>query len=704
MNVEGTVDSNVGVLRPDQVRFTQSAVVNVSQAGDRLTLETNAMLFDGSYLGDGAIEQQGDIQVHADITINTAEYDWGNSTASEAHDTNINGDFTFEINSATTGTPRNEYRGTINVIGGTLAVNTDSGWLLPRRNGAGDPAGTLVFNAGDVSPPKLTGMPLTVEGNGRAEAGPSIVQAEFITTPSADVQALLSAELILMGTVIYDGGNIHGDGEIIQSGPATVVSNTAIHTKYYDFDGNEAGPSTTSIEPGVHFTINSERIDQPGEPYDGPSTTEGGTPTVTTPTALTIGSGGTLQLINNNGPAWVDGAHLNVSGDVVTSGGNEIFAPLTFSNTASVTALQSGDILRLRDHTNYEGGAYQGQGGIIQDATAFVNAPTTIDLRFFDMDGTTESNFIELHDDLTLNVASIDMSDANQFGGVMAETKAARLTVNTPSRWKMNGVMNVAGAPGTVVTVAGAEMKLLSSATVLADNVLQFEADVSGAGSFVGGGEIVFLGEYNPGNSPALVSIDGDVRFGDAAALRIEIGGVEPGLHYDSLVIDGVAELAGALDITLIDAADSGQTFVPEFGNHFSLIEATGDLIGAFDVVNLPWAGPGLGWDIGYVDGAIQMKVIESRLSTDADYDDDVDGFDFLAIQRHGGSHISEWEQEFGVRPDPDTTTSVVPEPATCAMLALVATMHAMKRRQKTRFHVRVIYQGRDDPDFVYCA
>jgi len=582
-----TVDGSIlvhrlGKLATQQAVFNPTASVLVTDSHDRLILDATTFFKGGIYDGDGAVEQQGDVQVWKDTTMYAAEYDWGNSTAGDAHNTYINETVTFRIDSDTTGTPRNEYRGTINVTGGTLAVQLDSGWLLPRRGaepGDGAP-GRLVFRPGDAHAPKLTGVPLTVEGSVLASGGLALVEADFITSRWAEVTAVSGAELLLKGYNAYAGGTITGDGEIGQWGDTTVVADTTIDTKYYDLDGKEGQPSTTTVHPSTTLTINSQRIDKPGDPFDGTVVNDGGTFAINTLGSWTIGASGVLDLRNNAGPAMVAGSPILVEGHITTRGGNEMLSPVTFRNSTNVVAAATGDILRLRHHTNYEGGSYTGAGGIIQDATAYVNAPTTIDLGFFDMDGTAESSLVELHADLTLNVDRVDMSD-NRFNGIFEVTDPARLTVKTPTSWSMGGTMNVAGPPETVFTIAGAEVILDHDVFVDQKNTLRFEADVSGPGNFTGNGDVKFLANYSPGASPALVSADGDISFADSARLLTEIGGTTPGTDYDQLVVNGDVTLDGTAVFRFING------FSPRQGDVFDVIVAGGitfSLLGDEDI------------------------------------------------------------------------------------------------------------------------
>jgi len=693
--VEGTVDPFIGILATNQTTFESTSQVKVDSGADRLILDTTTFFKGGTHSGDGAIEQQDNVHVQKDTTIDTGEYDWGNSTTSEAHDTYVSETATFTINSSTTGTQRNEYRGTIFINGATLDVNLDTGWLLPRREGDGLPSGTLFLNPGDQNAPRILGVPLTVEGNVRANGGIAHMEADFITTSWADIRSLIGAELLLKGHNTYDGGTIIGDGEIGQWGDADVVSDTTIGTNYYDLDGDESSPSTTTIHPGISFTINSDRIDKPGESYSGSLVNDGGTFAVNTPGAWTLGESGSVHLKNNNGPAFVTGAHINIDGTVQTTGGNEIFPSVTFHNSAQVVAVQPNDILRLRGHTNYEGGIYSGGGGIIQDATAFVNALTAMHLGFFDMDGIGENSLIELHDDLFLNVDTIDLND-NQFDGILEVTDTATLAINTPNRWTMAGTMNVVGPPATTMTVDGAEVVLAKDVYVDQSNRLQFDADVSGKGNFTGDGSVSFFGKYSPGNSPANVTADGDIVFTESASLLVEIGGNLPGSEYDVLSVAGTANLGGILDVSLIDLGGMGSTFEPSLGDQFTIVDSMLGLNGMFATEKLPFITAGLGWDVVYGNNELVLEVVEALLPADFDMDGDVDGDDLNVWEgSYGvdagadadsdgdsdGADFLAWQQQFGSSLE-SSEVQAVPEPATLILLALASILLASQRKQ----------------------
>ncbi len=149
--------------------------------------------------------------------------------------------------------------------------------------------------------------------------------------------------------------------------------------------------------------------------------------------------------------------------------------------------------------------------------------------------------------------ASID------FQGVRGDLRAANATiVATPGR---SLAITFNGKP-FVFELAGSDSGLSGEGTIGGDFNLDNGAIIS------------------PGNSPGLLTIDGDLTMTGGSRLAIEIGGTTRGDDFDTLVVTGALDLQNALlDVSFLDG------FQPTLGDTFSIVEA-GSLMGRF--ANVP--------------------------------------------------------------------------------------------------------------------
>ena len=109
-------------------------------------------------------------------------------------------------------------------------------------------------------------------------------------------------------------------------------------------------------------------------------------------------------------------------------------------------------------------------------------------------------------------------------------------------------------------------------------------------------------GTVSPGNSPGALVVEGDYIQAAHAALSIELGGTAPGGEHDVLIVNGTADLAGELEVTLLG------DYQPGFSDSFDILEF-GDTLGGFDSVSLPVLSNGLSWDMTalYANGSVSV-------------------------------------------------------------------------------------------------
>lgn len=94
----------------------------------------------------------------------------------------------------------------------------------------------------------------------------------------------------------------------------------------------------------------------------------------------------------------------------------------------------------------------------------------------------------------------------------------------------------------------------------------------------VNGDRIINQGTTSPGNSPGMLTINGEFVNDGTGILDIELGGLNPGLEHDVLAVTGDLTLDGTLMLT------STNNFIPQTGQSFDVLTA-GNITGSFSQV-----------------------------------------------------------------------------------------------------------------------
>lgn len=173
-------------------------------------------------------------------------------------------------------------------------------------------------------------------------------------------------------------------------------------------------------------------------------------------------------------------------------------------------------------------------------------------------------------------------------------------------------------------------------------------------------------GTLAPGPDAGPSSIVGDYTQQPDATLSLEIGGTSPGGDHDVVSITGTATLDGTLELELIE------DFLPTSADEFVVLSAT-SLSGFFDNIftgqryDLP-GGEGsfvVNYGVGsaFPSNQIVLSDFLVDLPADRDLDGDVDGADFLDLQRTSPSLIPTWQIEYGSGTSL-LTLQAVPEPS----------------------------------------
>jgi len=118
---------------------------------------------------------------------------------------------------------------------------------------------------------------------------------------------------------------------------------------------------------------------------------------------------------------------------------------------------------------------------------------------------------------------------------------------------------------------------------------------------------VVNNGIISAGNSPGIMTINGNLVLGDSGTLLFELGGTTQGTEYDYLHVIEMAALGGTLDVDLFDLGDG--MFNPVIGDSFQILVADGGIENFFSNYLLPTLSNGQKWEVAYNDYDVTLHV-----------------------------------------------------------------------------------------------
>ena len=428
------------------------------------------------------------------------------------------------------------------------------------------------------------------------------------------------------------------------------------------------------------------------------------------------------SLENYGGTIRVEGGQMTVAEHLNNDGGAEIFIAADSSmrtfdrlaNPGRITLAGPSSLLSVsRNITN--DGTIEGAGRI---ETEYIDNDGTLratgDLIVSGEINNGSTGRVEVGDATLVVVAGLDDNDGSitMAGGTLDNNAAYMTSAGTISghgtirtgRLTNSGFLGVGEGDmavfGPVINNGDVQTRT-THRTV-------FHNAVTGAGSYPGGGEVVFLANFDPSASPAAVPVavgfGGDVILGAAASLTADAAGAD----LDRL--DGLGEAA-------IDPGASLEVRIYGGGSEFQvgtrvLIDAAGGLTGTFaDVTDLGAyvsAGPnGDGLTYDEADGTVTLTFDLNLHPGDANLDGATDVSDRIVWNSHnftvgttfttgdfnndGVTDVSDriiWNSHnFTFATDtpgpPAAATVPIPEPATMTLLALGAVGALLRRRRE---------------------
>lgn len=441
--------------------------------------------------------------------------------------------------------------GTVTLNGGTLNA------------GAIVSSGVLNFNAGALN---LTNSGLAVESGGLLGSAVSL-------SPLKSLGVSGTTTLNGAATLSIDGGTF-STGALVDNGGFAFNSGT------FNLTNDDLVIGSGGLFGGVaQFGLNQE---------------------INVSNSATVDSGSVLLLANgsfsagtttNNGTVVLDGFVATLGGGTLTNNGlltgNGRVTATTDNTATGEVRVSSGDTLGLsgagNSHSNSGsinllGGTLDVDGDLTNTSAGVIAGRGTL----IAAGGLNNQGSIALSSGTTDVFGDV----SNDIGGSII------VSGNGTATFFDNVVHN------------GSEIRVSSGSSAV------FFGAVSGAGSYTGSGDLFFEGDLNPGNSPGLVSVEGNMSLGNGAYTAIEIGGLLRGTEYDAFDVGGDLKLGGILEVFALEVelaaiqALEESVFSLGLGDSFDLFTAE-SIYGDFDQVVFAPLREGLTWETLLIEDAM---------------------------------------------------------------------------------------------------
>ena len=125
-----------------------------------------------------------------------------------------------------------------------------------------------------------------------------------------------------------------------------------------------------------------------------------------------------------------------------------------------------------------------------------------------------------------------------------------------------------------------------NGATISAEEIVIGESGTLNGSNGTLVGDVINRGVVALGESPGVMTINGDFTQSENGRLVIEIGGTQAGVDFDLLTVNGTLHLGGTLEIVLLNG------FMPDAADSFAFLNAT-HLLGSFAQFILPTLADG---------------------------------------------------------------------------------------------------------------
>lgn len=530
-----------------------SGALGVGTTGGPLT----SSVFSGSIQGEGGSLQklgQGNLGLTGsntytgttNITSGSISIG-GNERLSDSSALHVNAGALFDLNNNTQ---------TIDQLSGSGDIAIGAGLFRVGANNASSIyTGEIRGTSGTLE--KLGTGTLTLSGNNIYQNGTIISDGSLVVSASnlpGDTEVNGSGKLVLSAGSGTYSGDISGTGTLRKETSSTVsLAGNNTHTGGTEIAGGVLSANLNSLQGDVAMSNDSElwltvTSNNPGT-YTGNISGAGSL-------RKAVEGGGKLTLVGSNSytggtsveAGILEGNSSSLQGAISVDSGAEV----RFSQSAAgsfVGTLSGGGVLRKQGAGNLTiGGATTHTGGTFVEAGKLVGNTTSLQ---GDISSDTE---------VVISQSSNGTFAANLSGpGKLTKIKVGEITVAGPNSYS-GGTEVLAGK-----LIANAGQSLGTGDVFIAEGaILGGTATIQG--SVTGGGNVT------PGNSPGILTINGDYTMSPTSTLEIEVEGTgTAGVDYDQLRVGGEVSIANGT--LLFDFTNNPG---PMLGDNISFIETFG--------------------------------------------------------------------------------------------------------------------------------
>lgn len=532
------------------------------------TASGTSLLLSGGVQGAGSLSKQGLglLEFSGSAPANTGNLEIVDGTflgifTSEGGSLRVTSDAGLNHTLTLNATAANNYRGGTDLVSGVVAIGRNdslsSNAIRAGAGGAGQ-AGLSAFGGNRT----LANAIQIADGSDLTILGTNNLTLNGVVSGNGSLVKRDTGTLFLRGNNTYTAGTRISGGTVDVTSDAQLGAGSGLLT----LDGGTlqtSGPGSTYAR-SIRVTSAGGALVDAGfavQDFSGPISLEG---------TLRLGGPFTLRLLGDL--AGTGGLEADTAQSVFL-GGNSTYSGDTLVSTR-MEALQDGAFSRFSHHR------------IASDGRLLVNPGGTQEIGLLSGEGE-----VLVGGNLTMGGLGANSVFSGNFTGSGNLVKAGGGAFRFTGAGSFNGTTTVDGGAFLVDGLLGASLTTVNAGGLL-----------GGSGTLAGDVAVRSGGILSPGNSPALLTIGGNLVLDPGSRTVFEINGTTPGTEHDQIVVGSEARLAGTLDLQL--------GYVPTAGQRLTLINAQ-TVNGTFDNVTNS-LGNALGFDLLYDNPAGSGDVVLS--------------------------------------------------------------------------------------------